>query len=274
MSRRDPTVIVATTIEAADDPIALLCARLGVACYRGSRDDVAARLNGALLTYATEAKWVARGMSDSPLVDVGLADHRLDRLMDTGTDGFDLDERDVARLTYAATTDVWSRAAWDRIVAESRGEEREHVGAYYWQHIAHFDALPYPLPSREYFANVRTELDAPEDLEMFKALWRMWVLECGLIDAGKTPIPPLSTLIALDFLSDMPNLAAINAGVALKTQSKATWRKGQTFRCKVCARRMGGVVNGDLLVPCPHCGARQKFYAVKPTRLKASMLDY
>jgi hypothetical protein len=195
--------------------------------------------------------------------------------MDTGADGFDLDESDVARLTYAATTDVWSRSAWDQIVNESRGEEREHAGAYYWQHIAHFDTIPFPLPLREYFADVRTELDAPEDLEMFQTLWRLWTMECGLMDAGKTPIPPLSTLVALDFLQNFPKAATINSGVALKTQSKATWNKGSTFRCKSCQKRMGGVVAGDLLVPCPHCGKRQKFYATKPDRtMKASRLGY
>src|SRR3989304_2709349 len=77
-SRRAPLVIVATSDTAPDDSIADLCAPLGVPCYRGPLHDVVARMDGAINTYAPDAKYIARALADNPLVDVGLADWHYD----------------------------------------------------------------------------------------------------------------------------------------------------------------------------------------------------
>src|SRR3990167_10908548 len=86
-SDREPTIIVATTDGLEDGVIADFCTGYGVACFRGSRDDVTGRMDGAIKAFATDAKWIARGSADNPLVDVGLADWRFDILAETGADG-------------------------------------------------------------------------------------------------------------------------------------------------------------------------------------------
>ena len=144
-SRRNPKIIVATPAGPQDDPIAALCASLGVPCYRGHNLTPLAQMDAALRAYAPSAGIVARALGDNPLVDVGLADWRHDVLVETGADGLWYGG-DHKRITYAATTDVWSRAAWDRIVAESKGEECEHPGLYYWTHIEKFSAVNCPYP--------------------------------------------------------------------------------------------------------------------------------
>ena len=163
------------------------------------------------------------------------------------------------RLSYAATTDVWSRAAWDTIARESTGEEREHPGAYYWQHLNKFSTVSLTLPRREYMRpDIRTELDAPEDLAMFKRLW------LGAMNNRADDCVP--TLWAMSYLAAHSELTAINADVQLKTQSAAHWTRGRYFFCKECQTRAGSVVEGNLVVQCQKCGAAVKFYAHPPLR--------
>jgi spore coat polysaccharide biosynthesis protein SpsF (cytidylyltransferase family) len=256
-SRRGPTLVAFTPAGAANEPIAAACAALSVPCYRGN-SDVVGSLDGALRAYAPGAAYVARALADNPLVDVGLADARLDVLAETGADGVWYGG-DEGRITYAGTTDVWARAAWDRIAAESLGEEREHPGLFFWHNMSKFGVVQLPLPMREYLLPVRTELDEPRDLAMLKALWREAARRGALEPCGE-----LSTLAALDVLAACPDIAALNAEVPLKTQSEPSWRKGLHFGCKTCNHRIGAIMAGDLEVRCPRCGRPQKFYASKP----------
>lgn len=286
-SDREPNIVIATTDGAEDAPIVAEAKRLGLPCYRGSRDDVVGRMDGAIRAFAPDAKYVARGMSDSPLVDVGLADWRLDVLADTGVDGLHYGMYcDAAgkwhdnheRLTYAATTDIWSRAAWDTIARESAGEEREHPGAYYWRQLNKFSTVSLTLLRREYLRpDIRTELDTPEDLAMFEQLWMDYRNEIreNFVEVAdsenhdETDLfdwPCIPTLWAMTYLAAHPDIVAFNSDVKLKTQSAAQWTRGRYFYCKSCQARAGSVVDGNLVVQCQKCGSPIKFYAHPPLR--------
>src|SRR3990167_2681584 len=110
-SERNPTVIVATTIRPDDGPIVALCQQLGVPCWMGSVDNVVARMNTALLRYAPGAHYVARALADNPLVDIELADWRLDVLEESGADGLWYGGGREG-LTPARGADGWGRGAW------------------------------------------------------------------------------------------------------------------------------------------------------------------
>src|SRR3990172_7013058 len=66
-SWRAPKIVVATTTDVEDKPIEARCNTLDVPCYRGVRDDVVSLVNESLLAFAPDAKYIARGMNDSPL---------------------------------------------------------------------------------------------------------------------------------------------------------------------------------------------------------------
>ena len=266
LSRRQPDIIVFTPTGVENNPIAYVCQKMNIPCYFGS-DNVMASMNGALWQYAPDARWVARALADNPLVDVGLADARLDVLSETGADGLWYGG-DEERLTYAATTDIWSRAAWDRIVCESVGVQLEHPGLYFWDNMSKFSIVQLPLPMREYLYPFRTELDEPRDLDMFKEIWRTrWAMNGGS-EASELPEPwpCIQTMEALDILMVRPDIAALNARVPVKTQTQAEWRKGMHWSCKQCGHRIGSIVAGDFEVRCPTCGKPQKFYASPPPR--------
>lgn len=258
-SRRSPLVIVATSAMPEDRPISEECNRLGVPCARGDLDDVVARMDYAIQCYAPQARWIARALADNPLVDVTLADWRLDRLAATGADSvwYGGDEH---KMTYAATTDIWSRAAWDRIAAESKGDEREHPGLAYWRKIEKFNAIELTLPAAEYLLPIRTELDTPADLDVFRAVWRAW-------DASKPDWLTgsiLPTLWALQWLRTHPEVAALNADVPVKTQTKPEFARGSNWICERCNHSIGRVNADDITLPCLRCGQRRKFYSKKP----------
>jgi spore coat polysaccharide biosynthesis protein SpsF len=256
-SYREPNVIVTTTSEHSDDLIEVECNRLGVPCSRGHPTNLVEQMDKAVKTYAPNAAYIARGLCDNPLVSVDLADWRLDVLREAQADLCHYSGQE-SRMSYCATTDIYSRKAWDEIVAHSSGCQLEHPGLFAWENLNKFHAIPLPLPAREYLASVRTELDAPEDLEMFKALWH------SLHDPSD---PCVSTLEALRWLVKHPEVSRINSHVQIKTQSRPIWPKGLGWLCENCRSRVGGIVSGDLQIPCSRCGQVRKFYARKPTHI-------
>jgi len=258
-SKRNPKIVVATPDTPDNDPIQALAEATGLPCYRGHNMSALAQMDAALRLYAPTAVVVARALGDNPLVDMDLADWRYDTLVETGSEGLWYGG-DHDRITYAATTDVWSRAGWDKIVESSTGEECDHPGLYFWNHIEKFSAVQLPLPRREYLAQVRTELDTPADLEMLKALYSEW---------GEGWLQPMPTLWALDYLTRHPEVAAINAEVKTKTQTAPAYARGNAWVCPGCRQRIGGIVLGNLTVRCSRCGKPRKYFAHKPLAREA-----
>src|SRR5204863_1599118 len=60
-------VVVATSDEPSDDPLAAYLASIGVECFRGPRDDVLERFR--LRARAHPCDWILRICADSPLLD-------------------------------------------------------------------------------------------------------------------------------------------------------------------------------------------------------------
>lgn len=72
-SRRITTLVVATSDEVSDDPLAAYVQSLGVPVHRGSLSDVLGRMAGAARRYGPAAA-VARLTADCPLIDWRLVD--------------------------------------------------------------------------------------------------------------------------------------------------------------------------------------------------------
>ena len=77
-------VVVATSDDASDDPIAAFCADAGAACHRGALDDVADRMLGAARAHRLDA--FARVNGDSPLLDQRLVDRGVALMREGGAD--------------------------------------------------------------------------------------------------------------------------------------------------------------------------------------------
>ncbi len=64
--------VIATTHRLEDDPLAALADRLGIGCYRGSAEDVLARICGAMKAFRADP--VVELLGDNPLVHSALID--------------------------------------------------------------------------------------------------------------------------------------------------------------------------------------------------------
>jgi spore coat polysaccharide biosynthesis protein SpsF len=77
-------VAVATSTDSADDLVADFCGEQGIACIRGSEQNVLARF--ALAAAKTRADVVVRVTGDAPFVDPGFIDHFVTALIEQDGD--------------------------------------------------------------------------------------------------------------------------------------------------------------------------------------------
>jgi spore coat polysaccharide biosynthesis protein SpsF len=133
-------VVVATSIDPLDGGTAALALARGVACFRGSLDDVAARL---LLTGERyDADGIARINGDSPLIDPALVDQAVGLFLEGGADIV----TNVRPRTFpkGQSVEVIALEALRRAVARmTTAHEREHVTPYMYAHPEQFSVRAF-----------------------------------------------------------------------------------------------------------------------------------
>lgn len=170
--QRADGIVIATTTNASDDPIAALCAQQGVPCHRGSELDVLSRYADAARLHAADV--VVRITSDCPLIDPAL----IDQLIAVYEEG---DSDYVSNMLpptwpYGMAVEVFSATALAQAHAEATQDaEREHVTPFiYWhpeqllRHIskAEIEKNARPGESYEQVADRLKKLkDKPEPLD-------------------------------------------------------------------------------------------------------------
>lgn len=257
-SRHNITLIVATSTDKSDDPIQTwyrdyetrYAGPHKIALHCGDLENVVSRLDSALKRYTSEAKYIWRVMGDCPLVDVRLADWRIDVLARTNSDMVTILQPEP---TYAAQASIWSREAWDYCARMSSGSLLEHPGEYLYEHYGELRTLREIGPESVYYLPIRTELDTLADLEFFRKVWQ----EFPERDRGFLDVPSILT-----WLETRPDIVSVNSGVEMKTKSthEHGHRHARNFVCKGCSSIMGHKINDALELQCPKCGQARKFY--------------
>jgi spore coat polysaccharide biosynthesis protein SpsF len=124
-------VVVATSEQAADDPVAELCARLGSPVHRGPLADVAARVLGAAEAHALDA--LVRVNGDSPLLDQRLVDRGVVLLRESGADL--VSNVQPRSFPPGQSVEVLRTAALRLAVARmEQPGDREHVTPWLYRH--------------------------------------------------------------------------------------------------------------------------------------------
>src|SRR5262249_13108735 len=95
-------IVVATTTESRDDPVAEIAEAEDVRCFRGSESDVLGRYVGA--ARASGAEIVVRLTADCPLIDPGVVD-RVTGLLVNGAGEYDY-ASNVVRRTFPQGLDA------------------------------------------------------------------------------------------------------------------------------------------------------------------------
>lgn len=192
-------VVVATTIEDVDDAIVAECERIGVACHRGSVDDVLSRFLGALELYPADA--VMRFTADCPLLDPEIV--ALTAQVYHAVPGIDYVTTSLARtLPRGLDVEIIRSSTLRTLDGLAGAYHRTHVTSYTYSHPEHFRIIGLTLPPDR--STLRLTLDTEDD-------WRL--VERVVSHFGDNSMP-LSKLA--EWLLANPEIAAINAHIEQK----------------------------------------------------------
>ena len=191
-------LVVATSVDASDDPIEELCSGEGVACFRGSLDDVLDRYHSAVTRYAPEH--VVRLTGDCPLADPEIIDavvlfHR--------TGGFDYTSSDLdPTFPDGLDVEVVRASVLDAAWREARlRSEREHVTLWVYSRPDRFRMGSFR--EHEDLSWMRWTVDEPEDYAFVSRVFERLY--------AKNPGFGMADVLAL--LEREPGLGAINQGI-------------------------------------------------------------
>jgi spore coat polysaccharide biosynthesis protein SpsF len=202
-------LVIATTTNATDDPIAALCAEQGVPCHRGSEHDVLSRYADAAGLHGAEV--VVRITSDCPLIDPALIDQVI-AVYEEGDSDY-VSNMLPPTWPYGMAVEVFSAAALAQAHAEAtQAAEREHVTPFLYWHPERYRLRNVASPVD--LSHHRWTVDTPED----------YALVSRLFDHLMPTQPNFTQADVLALLDQHPDWIAINQHIQQKpaTQSQNT----------------------------------------------------
>lgn len=206
-------VVICTSTNPQDDPLAEIAANEGVECFRGDEDDVIRRLRDA--ARACEADYVLHITADCPLVDPAYAGRIVDAYGRTGADLIRALDLPHGAFSYGMTP-----AALDRVMAIKDEANTEVWGRYFTDTDA-FAVHDLDVDSRHRRPNIRLTIDYPEDLQLLEAVFAALYRPGALFS--------LDEVIA--FLDAHPDVASINRECADKYRRRWS-RQAAAIRLK------------------------------------------
>lgn len=198
-------VVLATTVDPSDDPVAAFCEAQGVPYYRGDMHDVLDRYYQAAQIH--KADIIVRLTGDCPLIDPTLLDSNLQAFLDAqppldfAANRFPGDRTvpiglDTEICTMAGLIRTWNEA--------DQKYQREHVMPYFYDEPDRFNIqhLTYEIDYGDY----RWTLDTPEDLILLREIVKHFKDDT------------FSWLDVIRLVQDKPEIMNINAAVQHKTK--------------------------------------------------------
>jgi len=153
-------IVVATSQEPSDGPIADFCKKSGVVCYRGPLFDVAGRFKEVLDKYQFDG--FVRVNGDSPLLDQRLVDKGV-KIFRKG--GFEI-VTNVLKRTYPAGQSIEILNALTFIKGYKLMQDPqdfEHVTKFFYRNSQNFKIFNFV--SRNDYSKIQLSVDTPEDLK-------------------------------------------------------------------------------------------------------------
>lgn len=190
-------VMVATSVNPSDDPLAEFLKGKGVAVFRGSEDDVLERFYLAARSVSPRA--VVRLTGDCPLVDPLICDDLVRTYLSNDVDFV----HTAATYAEGADCEILSFSALEKAHREARlKSEREHLTMYLHNHPELFRKMTLENATDD--SRFRITVDEPEDFTVVRA-----VIE-GLYGADR-PFYTITDVKA--FLESHPQIMRINSGI-------------------------------------------------------------
>ena len=196
-------LVVATTIEPADDAVVAECAAIGVPCVRGPVDDVLTRFLGVLEEHESDV--VMRFTADCPLLDPRLVAraHRVFLAADV-----DYMTTSIARtLPRGLDVEVVRTSVLRAIDPLATEHHRTHVTSYIYTHADDYDVIG--LTMQPDLSHLRLTLDTEDDWKLMEAIVAQFGDE------------PVSVRALAEWLAGRPDLIELNAHVLQKALVQA-----------------------------------------------------
>jgi len=198
-------IVIATTTDPSDNPVADYCRAEGVAFTRGSMPDVLDRYYQAAKQHRADV--IVRLTADCPFIDPVMLDSNIQTFLDAdppldfAANRLPLDRTvpiglDTEICTFAALETAWKET--------TEKHHREHVMPYFYENPERFNIL-HILHEPDY-GHLRWTVDTPEDLALLR---RIVTYFPGRDD--------FSWLDVLDVVQQHPELSEINANIQHKT---------------------------------------------------------
>lgn len=202
--RRADDIIIATTTNDTDQPIAHLAERLGIKVFRGSEEDVLSRYFGAAKENGLEV--VVRITSDCPLIDPAVVDDVIGAYLEN-TENCDYVSNCLNRtFPRGMDTEVFPFSLLEKVYLEVKEQTcREHVTSYIYEESQRFRLLNVAFQRDE--SHQRWTVDTLEDFKLIEhILETLYLIK---------PLFELEDVLAL--MSAHPNWFEINSHIEQKT---------------------------------------------------------
>ncbi|MBT5572348.1 MAG: glycosyltransferase family protein [Alphaproteobacteria bacterium] len=162
-------IIVATTVNATDDPVAELAEQLGVGCYRGSEHDVLDRVLSA--AQANNVDLIVETTGDCPLIDPAIVSEVTEYYLAGDADYV---SNALAPRTYPVGMDTQIFAT--HILADvaqrtDAPDDREHVSLFIYNNPDLYKIAAVTAPHHHQAPETRLTLDTPEDLKVIRRVF-------------------------------------------------------------------------------------------------------
>jgi len=225
-------VVVATTNEPEDDPVASFCLQRQIDCFRGSLHDVLDRYYQAAKIH--KADIIVRITADCPLIDPQVIDLTVKAFLGQASDHQRVlspgDGQIVSNQPYDFTanrlpppwgrtypigldTEVCSFPSLEIVWQEAiQPHQREHVMPYFYDHQERFSILL--VDHEQDYGDLRWTVDTQEDLDLVRQIFDQF--------PGRSDF---SWLEVLELFRRDPKLAQINAQVRHKVYNEVDNRR-------------------------------------------------
>jgi len=162
-------IVIATTINKTDDPVVILAEELEVGFYRGSENDVLARVLSAAQFH--HADIIVEILGDCPAIDPKLVSQCIDAYMSRDVDYVS----NALERTFPGgmVTQVFSAAILEEVEGYTRKDKhaREHVSVPIYTQPDRYKLFNVVAPARLNRPDLIIELDEPDDYKLIKAIF-------------------------------------------------------------------------------------------------------
>jgi spore coat polysaccharide biosynthesis protein SpsF len=159
-------ILIATSLNSADDVLEKFCLESGIDCYRGSEEDVLSRYYEAAKKY--RPRLVLRATADCPLLSPKVIDEMLAVYERFDSPPDYLSNTQTRSYPRGMDLEIFPYKILERMQRECRlPDEREHVTPYIYHHRDQFDIQQYVNPIGDQ-SHLRLTVDVQEDFELIR----------------------------------------------------------------------------------------------------------